>query len=115
MAQTLVLGFEPIDITVLLSWGGEWVQTFVKQDASGNPSDFADGEQVFMRFYASDDEDASPSVEWEADLDGNGGVWDRSPADVLEVLHAQAKHVRIHYVRASGVPRVWAKGRYVKE
>lgn len=115
MAQTLVLGFEPIDITVLLSWGGEWVQPFEKRDSGNNPSDFSDGERVVMGFYPTDDEDASPAVEWEATIDGNTGVWEQTAEDVLEVLHAQAKVVRVRYFRASGSPRVWATGRYVKE
>lgn len=108
----LKFGWDPLELTVVLSWGGGWTQAFQRLDKP-----FDDGDRVLMRFYVTDDDASTPVAEWEATLSAATGLWDQTPDDVLTVLHAEARVVRVHLIPASAPtkPVVWATGDYIRK
>lgn len=98
--MTVVLGFQPVDISVTLADDADFISRFVAIDG------WPDGTQVELRFVG----DGSPIV-WAASVSDTDVLWDVPASDVSDVIAANYRSVRLHYMDASGDDLLWGKGR----
>lgn len=100
--MSVTLGLSPIEISVILTHGGDFVATLTADDP------WPVGTEVELRFSTSPT--ATPMV-WPATVDGTSVSWDVPAATVQDVIDAAATTARLHYIESDGTVLVWGRGR----
>lgn len=97
------LGFIPIDISVTLAYGGEFLSSLV------SPTPWDVGVIIELHFCIGNDSAIDIAV-WTASIDGATASWDMSTADVATVTDSAARTARLVYTDGSGDVIVWGTG-----
>lgn len=102
MTSPISLGLTPLEMSVVLTHGGDFVASLVAVDP------WPAGTQVELRF--STGPTATPMV-WPATVNGTTVSWDVPAVTVKLVIDAAATTARLHYIEPDGTVLVWGRGR----
>ena len=91
MAATLPLGLDPVNVPVILSRDGAFVANITNK-----LGDWPDGTEIELWFIV-DKADLTTPIVWTATIDGPLASWNVEAMDCSQVIHDNAKNVRLHY------------------
>lgn len=100
--MSIVFGFEPYSIEVLLARGSKFSTAILADEP------WPDDVQIELRFTDSDDPTGSRH-RWPASVDADQATWDVAADDVDALIGSNARHARLLFI-VDGSPILWGKG-----